>query len=345
MIPSPVALVGADGAILIANAAWHRLFHPHGSNGRGLGDFFAEAASALGEVLRSGETCARRALPLASSRDVKIWCDLDLVPHPDASGMVLIFARDVTDHVLARRDAEDQRQALAPTDARLRLAGAATGIGTWEWDTIRNRLAWSPEHFRLHGLDPASASPPSLAQWLDIIHPEDRSRIERAPSSGFNRTRDATYEVEFRIRRCDTGVERHLRSLCQVMEWTADDAPAQLLGVTVDVTEQRNEQATQHAHQAMVRLAASAARVFAWDWDLATGRSPGATALKRRWGCRQADLAVRWTHFARWSTRTMPPPSKPRYAGRSTVKQANFGQRFACCGRTPANDGPTPAAW
>ena len=273
VIPSPVAVAGADGAILVTNAAWDRLFNPRRSNGRGLGDFFAEAAGAVGEVLRSGDTSARRALPLTSSRsDVQIWCDLDLVPHPDAPGMVLIFARDVTDQVLARRDAEDQRQALAPADARLRLAGPATGIGTWEWDTIRNRLAWSPEQFRLHGLDPATGSPPSLAEWLDIVHPEDRSRIERAPLSGFNRTRDATSTVEFRIRRCDTGIERRLLSLCRVMEWTANDEPAQVLGVTVDVTEQRNEQATQNQHQAMLRLAASAAGVFAWDWDLATGK-------------------------------------------------------------------------
>ena len=119
---------------------------------------------------RSAAGCghvSRRALPLAGGPSgAATWWDLDLVPHSEAPDLVLITARDVTEYILARRDAEDTRAAIEPIDARLRLAQEAAGIGTWEWQAASDRQSWSPQQFRLHGLDPAVAVPPSFDDWV-----------------------------------------------------------------------------------------------------------------------------------------------------------------------------------
>jgi PAS domain-containing protein len=160
-MPCPVAAVaGADGRILAVNPAWDRTAGaeaPFGTVGKAVGDLFPAAADAAAEVIRGAGPVTRRGLPRSAGPDgVTTWWDLDLVPHPDGADVVLVIARDVTDHVLARREAEDAREALEPIGTRLRLAQEAAGIGTWEWDATTDRQAWSPEQFRLHGLDPAA---------------------------------------------------------------------------------------------------------------------------------------------------------------------------------------------
>ena len=165
-LPCPVAAAGRGGEIQAANDAWDRMIRIAGSTSLDrpdldrytLGAIFPDAAGATEEVLRGAGSVSRRALPFARGlTGVATWWDLDLVPHPDVADVVLIMARDVTDHVLARRDAQDALHSLEPIATRLRLAQEAAGIGTWEWDAAADRQSWSPQQFRLYGLDPAVA--------------------------------------------------------------------------------------------------------------------------------------------------------------------------------------------
>ena len=82
---------------------------------------------------------------------------------------VTVFYHDVSEE---RRIAA----ALAGSETRLRLAQEAAGFGIWEYDGATGAITWSPEQFRLHGLDPA-AGEPSFEQWLDLVEPEDRKSV------------------------------------------------------------------------------------------------------------------------------------------------------------------------
>ena len=284
----PVAAVTADGTIRAANSAWHRLAPPAASAAppaHCLGDLFPDAATAAAEVLRGAAAVSRRALPLAAglSGDAT-WWDLDLVPHPEAASVVLVTARDVTDHVLARREAEDARAAIEPMATRVQLTQEAAGVGTWEWTAASDRQSWSPQQFRLHGLDPATAAPPSFPEWIAMVHPEDRPLFHDAVETGFHEQTHSGYQMEFRIRRSDTGAERWLLSLGRVTERAADGRITRILGVNLDITERRNEQEALRQSEALLRLASDAAGVYAWDWDLATGRVIWGEGLEKALG-------------------------------------------------------------
>jgi PAS domain-containing protein len=215
-LPCPVAVIGSNGRVHTSNRAWDRMARSDGSGGQTdmyLGDLFPDAASAASEVLRGAGPVSRRALPLAGGPSgAATWWDIDLVPHSEAPDLVLITARDVTEYVLARRDAEDTRAAIEPIDARLRLAQEAAGIGTWEWQAASDRQSWSPQQFRLHGLDPAVAVPPSFDDCVGMIHPEDRPLIQVALESGSNNLTDDAFQMEFRIRvsRCSARPDHKL---------------------------------------------------------------------------------------------------------------------------------------
>jgi len=71
------------------------------------------------------------------------------------------------------------KAALADSEARLRLAQEAAGIGLWEYDFASGMMDWSSGQYRLYGLDPA-AGPPGFSQWIGLVEPEDRDAILEA---------------------------------------------------------------------------------------------------------------------------------------------------------------------
>ena len=58
----------------------------------------------------------------------------------------------------------------------------AAHVGFWDWDVTAGQLNWSPEFYRLFGLDPNEGA--SFDAWRRALHPDDRegaeAKIERA---------------------------------------------------------------------------------------------------------------------------------------------------------------------
>jgi PAS domain S-box-containing protein len=91
---------------------------------------------------------------------------------------------------------------------------------------------WSSELFRIHGLEP-EGKPPSMAEYLALVHPEDRDAVERevqsmlANGTGFDFTK--------RIVRPD-GAIRHVR--CVGLQAPTGRLAKRFVGTGIDVTEQ-----------------------------------------------------------------------------------------------------------
>ena len=125
--------------------------------------------------------------------------------------------------------------AATRSEARLRLALEAAGIGFWECDIASQALSWSPEQYSLHGFVPPDA-PSTFGQWLDLAEPGDRLAAMAAGEAS-QLSGASPLHMEFRFRRASDGALRWLTSLGRV---TADDAGRpRLIGVTLDVTGQR----------------------------------------------------------------------------------------------------------
>ena len=71
------------------------------------------------------------------------------------------------------------------------------------------RCTWSEEHFRIFGFDPEKTEP-SFQLFLETVHPEDRSFIERSLDEAITRKADSTWNFESRLR-------TDLLSMCR--EW------------------------------------------------------------------------------------------------------------------------------
>ena len=128
-----------------------------------------------------------------------------------------------------------RRSRLAWTgEEQLRLAMAASRMGTFEWDLKTHRGRFSPELEAIHGLTPGEFGG-SREALLDLVHPDDReSFLEDFAAAA---ARGTTYESEFRI--VLPGGEVRWRTAVATILTDADGTPSRIVGVGQDVTDRR----------------------------------------------------------------------------------------------------------
>ena len=84
------------------------------------------------------------------------------------------LARLAADLIERSRAEESARE----SEERLRFAQDAGDIGTFESNLETGVVTCTPKFERMYGLAPGSF-PWNRAQWLDLLHPADRGRVER----------------------------------------------------------------------------------------------------------------------------------------------------------------------
>lgn len=90
------------------------------------------------------------------------------------------IAESLLQAVAARAGAELEREqvldALRESETFLRLTQRVGKSGSWEWDLRTNRVRWSDELCRLHGLQPGEFGG-TLDAAVQFIHTEDRAQV------------------------------------------------------------------------------------------------------------------------------------------------------------------------
>ncbi|MCX6916074.1 MAG: response regulator [Verrucomicrobia bacterium] len=128
--------------------------------------------------------------------------------------------------------------ALCQSNERLALAQRSAGAGMWDWDITTGRFDWSPELFRLFGLDPDHTAA-GFEAWTQAVHPEDRKlaadRIEQAVK---DRTPLAS---EYRVVHPD-GTIRWIYALGDTVN-DPDGRPRRMSGICLDITERKRAEA------------------------------------------------------------------------------------------------------
>ena len=90
---------------------------------------------------------------------------------------------------LERLDQEKERkqmqEALHRSEASLAAAQRIAHLGSWEWDVVANTARWSDETFRMFGMGRGDLEQ-HRQEFLDRIHPEDRTRVDQALSDALS---------------------------------------------------------------------------------------------------------------------------------------------------------------
>ena len=258
--PCGLLLTRDDGGILLANATileWLGL------------DGGAMAGRRLQELLTTGGRIFHHThlLPLLHLQGAVTEVQLDLL-HADgrAIPMVLNLRRREREGVyeheiavfvatdrhayerelrLARSRAEaslaqqrSAQQALALSDARLRMALEAAQMHVWEVDPASGERRYHPSVAALLGFD--APQPVSMAQFDAVVHPDDRAGLQEAFQP--------LLEGATRILRCDfrlagvDGIERTVQATARAVHDAPEDV-VHVIGLLQDISELTRQRA------------------------------------------------------------------------------------------------------
>src|SRR5258708_10174049 len=167
---------------------------------------------------------------------------------------------------LRRRLAELERlrAELQQSETYLSEAQRLAHMGSWAFDPD-GFYYWSPELFRMHGLDPAS-KPPGVQEYLNRVHPHDRESMTElvkgilANASPFDATkRIVRPNGEVRYIRCVSG---------PVIE---NQRLKKYVGSAIDVTEHELLTQDLRRREAYLAEAQSLSHTGSFGWKPATG--------------------------------------------------------------------------
>ncbi len=232
-----IAIAGLDLRIFYVNQAFANLWRlpgPEGAIGRFPTEFVdqPDVAHAAIEVLRQqgywqGQLRARR-------QDGSL-ADLEVSAHmvTDAEGKPLCMMSSFVD-ISERKRAEIE---LLRNQDLLNEAQWLGKLGSWELNLVTGELRWSDEVYRIFELDPAQFKP-SYENFLNVIHPDDRDRVNQAYTQSLA-DRQA-YGIEHRLRMADGRIKwvyEHCTS-----EFDAAGKPLRSVGAVQDITPQKQYQ-------------------------------------------------------------------------------------------------------
>lgn len=172
--------------------------------------------------------------------------------------------------IAAERKLDEQR--LIESDERQRLALDAAAFATWDVDVGSGCAVWSPRLYAFLGYDQDKAGPPTVAMWLDRLHPDDKARVIAESA----RARDAHEPdvAEYRIIRADTGEVRWLRSNGK-FHYDEDGNARRLVGVIRDITDRKLMELSLRESEMQYRSALTVGRMGSWETNFLT--------RERRW--------------------------------------------------------------
>jgi PAS domain S-box-containing protein len=192
-----------------------------------------------------------------------VWIELDGYIVRDGQGRAQ-FGVGIVQDITEQKRVKDH---LREREEYLRLAVEGGQMGTWEWDTRRDRSRWNAREYELLGL-PVGDGEIATAAFLERVHPEDLMELRAKTALALETGEDFSHE--FRIVR-PGGEVRWLAGKGKVIRDHGGE-PTRMIGVNFDITERRRAEEILRRSEARFRLLVETAQEGIWSVD-ALGRT------------------------------------------------------------------------
>jgi PAS domain S-box-containing protein len=209
-----------------------------------------------GKVALTGE--ATRFVDHAKSMGRWFDCSAFRVGEPHERLVAVLF-NDISE----RKQAEER---LRESEARLTQVQRAARIGSFNFDRRTGQATASPEFLNLYGLPRERFVDFDYANWLALVHPEDRPWIEAETRAAVADPARHQLDYDFRIIRADTDETRWIAARTRLVR-DSEGQFEQSLGAQWDVTVEKNAAAALRESEARFRHMADSAPALIWMTD------------------------------------------------------------------------------
>ncbi len=195
-----------------------------------------------------------------------------------------------------------------------RLATALWGARAAFWQVHRpsDTAIRSPYWYAMTGYS-REAWDQEPQPWLSRIHPQDRPEVQRLIDEHLE-GRSQYLELRYRLR-CANGEWKWIMDRGRVVEWDFDGQPVALIGVSIDIDEQKRAELALRATEARLETAIWGAGVGLYELECVTG----STRWLNDWCSRfDIDPCEGPGHVDRWDGNIHPedlPAARARFSG------------------------------
>ncbi|EMR04505.1 PAS domain-containing sensor histidine kinase [Cesiribacter andamanensis] len=254
-VPGLIGIVsGKEGSVVLYNEAFSRLWGGRQVLGLPMREAWPELEGQgyfeiLDEVLSSGKTISLREFPGQIDRHNngqlhQAYFNFTYSPYMNPSGEtegVILYGVDVTEQVEARRQTEQSEEKLS-------MALEAGQMGIWDYDPKTDTSTNSLLFHQLYGYDSPSLAW-SFADYLNHIHPEHRSLVEKEFAKGLKK---GSMAFEARILQRDGNSS--WAAIMGKVYYNEQKEPIRIVGIMTDISERkRAEEELQQSHQELQR--------------------------------------------------------------------------------------------
>ena len=231
-------LYGPDLVFSLVNPQYQRLFPGRTLEGKPMLSALPELAGQpiieiIKNVYETGETFTGNEVPVQLDRTGSGqletgYFNITYQALRDSRGAIngiLLFAYEVTEQILARKQVESSEKSL-------RIALEAGKMGTWHLDLIHNTSKRSPLHDQIYGYTKPLKSW-SFEQFIEHVLPEDLDTVN-AQFDIARRFGDLRFETRI------MGADQKLRWIfVKGQTFYEDEKPVSMAGVVMDITERK----------------------------------------------------------------------------------------------------------
>lgn len=147
------------------------------------------------------------------------------------------------------QDSDENSTQLLDTAQWLHVVLDAIKAGLWRWEIQSGEVFWSPESYRLFGLQPGQTRP-SYALWRQVIHPDDRDAVDAAVWHAVDERTDLL-DLEFRVV-LPSGEVRWVKDRGKLVLDQSGN-PVRMIGIQIDITEQKQIAASLEHERILLR--------------------------------------------------------------------------------------------
>lgn len=219
-------------------------------------------------------------------------------------------------------------------EQRLTLAMRAGKLAAWDYDVATGRNVWDDRLIDLLGLSGADHHPAS-DEWISVIHPDDRQRVEREFQAAL--ADRAPYDTEFRVFRADGGI-RWFHSAAHTVRDSHGEI-TRLVGIVQDVTGIRQTALELESANARLTEATRAGGLGIHEYYPQEGRLIWDAQMRTWWGLDPTEVVTYEKFVARLHVddrqptqaavdRALDPLTGGRYEADYRVMQADASVRW-----------------